>query len=107
MGITQKALAEAVGVTFQQVQKYETGQNRIAASTLVSVAEVLKVSVGYFCDDEPVINEALPGNAEVRQALDVKYARELVVAYGHVKDEQVRARLFELVRSMAYKRPAH
>lgn len=107
IGMSQDALGEALGVSFQQVQKYEKGENRIAASTLAEVSKALRMPVAYFYGGEQSSNETIPGDAEVQWALDVKYARELVVAYSHVEDERVRGKFFELVRSMAYKRPAH
>jgi transcriptional regulator with XRE-family HTH domain len=50
IGMTQEGIAEALGITFQQVQKYEKGTNRISASRLLRIAEVLGTGVGYFYD---------------------------------------------------------
>src|SRR4051812_21213356 len=77
LGLSQSMLAEALGVSFQQVQKYERGANRIAASTLVAAAEALGVSVGWLVgeegggagdDDEVFRPLARPGALEMLQA---------------------------------------
>lgn len=55
MGMSQERLGESMGLTFQQVQKYEKGANRIGASRLHHIAKILDVPVGYFFDEAPVV----------------------------------------------------
>jgi len=57
LGISQIALAEAIGLTFQQVQKYESGANRVSSSRLVDIGNVLDVSIPYFFDEMMVASE--------------------------------------------------
>jgi transcriptional regulator with XRE-family HTH domain len=104
VGMTQQQLAEKVGIKFQQIQKYETGMNRISASRLWDIAEALAVPVAYFfegmtgAEDEAQIAEAshgLPGDI-----LADKEALELVRSYYAIPENQ-RRRLFELARVLS------
>lgn len=110
VGLSQEKLARMVGITFQQVQKYERGANRIVASRLYELARVLDVPVSYFFEDisQRAANE--PGNpvpaSETSQPYghDVMAEREtlqLVRAYYNIPDERVRRRAFDLIRSLA------
>jgi len=98
LGLTQHQLALVVGVRFQQIQKYECGANRISAARLWSLAEVLKVPVGYFYD-------GLQGTASAARPVadDGAAAREesldLVRAYCQL-DERPRRRLLDLAKSL-------
>jgi len=78
LGLSQTQLANALGVTFQQVQKYEKGSNRIGASRLHAIAEVLRVSVSYFFPDagEAVDHDARPG--EILGLLGIPGAMDLL-----------------------------
>jgi len=116
LGISQEKLAESVAITFQQIQKYERGINRIGASRLFDLASVLDVSVAYFFDEMPeqIANQS-PANrsgakpAEVPDAgydlLARRETLELVRAYYQIGNESVRKRMFELTKSIA--RTAH
>ncbi len=110
LGLTQERLGEALGLTFQQVQKYERGANRVGASRLFDLGRILEVPVGYFYDDLPVsaggsMNRY--GFAEsgdsfgADDALASRETLELVRAYYRISDPSVRKRVFELVKSMA------
>jgi transcriptional regulator with XRE-family HTH domain len=111
LGMSQEKLGDAIGLTFQQVQKYERGANRIGASRLYDLSRVLDVPVSFFFDDAPV-GEAEPvsaaGGVEEEPApmeLDPMAKREtleLVRAYYRVTDSSVRKRLFELTKSLAH-----
>ena len=109
LGLSQERLGEALGLTFQQVQKYERGANRIGASRLHQLSRVLDVPVGFFYDDvDPVRAPAIPaGFAEPSQEafdsdpLRRRETQELVDAYYAIEDAAVRRRLFELARSLA------
>jgi transcriptional regulator with XRE-family HTH domain len=109
LGFSQEKLGEAIGLTFQQVQKYERGANRIGASRLHELSRVLDVPVSFFFDDmDPVRAPAIPGGfAEpAAEAFDSDPMRrretiELVDAYYTINDPAVRRRLFELARTLA------
>lgn len=98
LGLSQEKLGEAIGITFQQVQKYERGTNRISASRLHSMAIVLDVPISYFFDDQ---DESVRPSAPTET--DELYGREtleLVRAYYAVKNPSVRKRVVELIRSL-------
>jgi len=111
VGMTQQQLGEAVGIKFQQIQKYETGMNRVSASRLYEISKALDVPVAFFFEavDEPANeNETAEGmNAEAvdkseAPAADLftdKEALELVRCYFRLPEEP-RRRLFELTRSL-------
>ncbi len=100
-GTTQQQLAEAVGIKFQQIQKYETGMNRVSASRLWDIAKVLNVDVSFFfegLDAQPVIEGAgsdMPGDI-----LTDKEALELLRSYYAIPENQ-RRRLFDLARVLS------
>jgi transcriptional regulator with XRE-family HTH domain len=109
LGLSQEKLGDAIGLTFQQVQKYERGANRIGASRLHDLSRVLDVPVSFFFDDmDPVRAPAIPaGFAEPpAEAFDSDPLRkretvELVSAYYRIEDAVVRRRLFELAKALA------
>jgi len=108
LGLSQEKLGEALGLTFQQVQKYERGANRIGASRLLEIARVLEVPVAFFYDDaDPVRAPAIPkGIDEVGwdhpgdDQLTREEALELVKNYYSIRDQQIRRRLFDLVKAL-------
>lgn len=110
LGMSQEKLGEAIGLTFQQVQKYERGMNRISASKLWRLSNVLDVPVSYFFDDlsidgeGPVIPASSGEMAGESLALDPMAKREtleLVRAYYRISDPIVRRRLFDLTKAAA------
>ena len=99
MGMTQQQLADAVGIRFQQIQKYECGANRISAARLWRLSEALEVQVGYFYDG---LSESQERRAESARAPDVtgrKETQDLIRAYYQL-DERPRRRLLDLARSL-------
>lgn len=97
-GMSQTALGNAVGVTFQQVQKYEKGQNRVGAGRLREIARLLEVPVSAFFEDDK------PSDApqeDVFSFLSAHGAIELLRAYASIQDEQVRRDVLSIVRSAA------
>jgi len=100
-GMTQQKLAELVGIKFQQIQKYETGANRVSASRLWDIADALEVPVSFFFEglkedgtvDAP--EEGLPADL-----MGDKEAMELVRSYYAIPENQ-RRRLFELARVLS------
>jgi len=115
LGLSQERLGDALGLTFQQVQKYERGINRVGASRLFDLARVLDVPISFFFDDMPEpLGSSAPnlapagfGLAESQDAFgadSVMTRREtvdLVRAYYRISDQAVRKRVFELIRSLA------
>ena len=108
LGMSQEKLAKAVSLTFQQIQKYERGSNRIGASRLFQFAKVLDVSVLFFYDEMPVDCEGtlLPAasNGEVveQNQFARSETRELVRAYYRIVDSAVRRRVFELTKTLSH-----
>lgn len=104
LGMSQEKLGNAVGLTFQQIQKYERGANRIGASRLYEFSTVLDVPIGYFYD-------AMPANtlADVRARLDGDAALadlgpetlRLIGLYYRIGRPDVRRRLYELVKAVS------
>lgn len=100
-GTTQQQLAEAVGIKFQQIQKYETGMNRVSASRLWDISKVLDVPVSYFF--EGLNDSQTEGNAEAGTTGDIltdKEALELLRSYYSIPENQ-RRRLFDLARVLS------
>ncbi|CAO3446711.1 transcriptional regulator, Cro/CI family [Azospirillum argentinense] len=94
MGLSQSDLGEAIGLTFQQVQKYERGANRIGASTLFRIAEVLDVPVSFFFDDLGA--QPGQGNDLTLCRADLEFAKRLALLPKSVKDS-----IADLVRVLA------
>src|SRR6202162_3049271 len=109
LGLSQEKLGMAIGLTFQQVQKYERGANRIGASRLHELSRVLDVPVAFFFDDmDPVRAPAIPAGFSEPPAegfdSDPMHRREtieLVDPYYAMDDAAVRRRLLELARALA------
>jgi len=112
LGMSQEKLGEAIGLTFQQVQKYERGANRVGSSRLFDLSRVLDVPVSYFFDEmAPGVQEKSPSKLmglATPPAVDYEpdpMARretlELVRAYYKIVDPAVRKRVFELTKSLA------
>lgn len=108
MGLSQEKLGELVGLTFQQIQKYEKGANRVGASRLYQFAKVLEVPPSFFFDDMPDdvsggplsgMNEPEPEPYETADPMTKRETLELVRAYYKIDDALVRRRLFELVKA--------
>ncbi len=110
LGMTQTGLGQAIGLTFQQVQKYERGVNRIGSSRLYDLARVLDVPVNFFFDDMPeaiasksgAASSGPPEGAEVfdPDIVSKRETLELVRAYYKIENPQVRKRLFEMVKAL-------
>ncbi len=102
IGMTQQQLAEAVGIKFQQIQKYETGMNRVSASRLWDISDALDVPVAFFFEGLDGAEESATGAAATAQGdmLVDKEALELVRSYYAIPENQ-RRRLFELARVLS------
>jgi transcriptional regulator with XRE-family HTH domain len=106
IGMSQEKLGEALGLTFQQVQKYEKGSNRIGASRLHQIASVLGVSIESFYQGAPKLGSASAGAAEERASADLSEFLSssdgvaLMRGFLAIKDGKVRRRVVELVASL-------
>lgn len=92
LGLTQDQLADALGISYQQIQKYETGANRVSAGRLAQIAEVLEVQPGWFFGAAEKVETA---GGSSRAIID------LVRNFSRIEDERVRTHLMALVRSLA------
>ena len=101
LGISQGALADQIGVSFQQVQKYERGANRVSGSTLVAVAAALDTTVGWLVGEEGAISDAAD---DIVQALAVSGAVDLLEAFVDIPKASARTALVALAREMAAQR---
>ncbi|CDL01269.1 putative HTH-type transcriptional regulator [Magnetospirillum gryphiswaldense MSR-1 v2] len=111
LGMSQEKLGEALGLTFQQVQKYERGANRVGASRLYDLSRVLDVPVSYFFDDMNDETMAASPRHMVRATEDPPESEEailaqretleLVRAYTRIKDPNVRRQVQELAHTLA------
>ena len=109
MGISQEKLANALGVTFQQVQKYERGTNRISAGRLFELSDVLETPVSYFFEGMPSGFSAELSEDSARYDADVftkKETQELLRYYYLIEDESQRKALIDLAKTLSSKRKA-
>lgn len=104
LGITQEVMAEGLGVTFQQVQKYERGHNRIGAGRLHRIAELLGVSVGYFFDDFEAAKGDGAAGLPVQQVLSGREVERVIAAFGSISDRDLREKCLILIRALGRKR---
>lgn len=106
VGMSQEKLGNSLGLTFQQIQKYEKGTNRIGASRLQNIAKTLSVPVAYFFEGAPVESAGL-GFAETEQSgyvadiLSTPEGISLAKAFMRISDPRVRRKIVELVTMMA------
>jgi transcriptional regulator with XRE-family HTH domain len=107
VAMSQEKLGEALGITFQQVQKYEKGTNRIGASRLQQAARILGVPVNFFFDGSQPDSELVDGFAEgASPAYVSEFAAgtdggKLVAAFMRIKEPKLRKRIIDLVEAMA------
>src|ERR1700758_3251468 len=111
LGMSQEKLGTAIGLTFQQVQKYERGANRVGASRLFELSRVLDVPVAFFFDElDPRTAEAVPSAVGATppppppggpDPMMRRETLELVRAYYRIPDQQLRRRLFDLTKAIA------
>jgi DNA-binding XRE family transcriptional regulator len=112
LGLSQEKLGEALGLTFQQVQKYERGANRVGASRLFDLSRVLDVPVGFFFDDmsddtkSQTPSMLMSGGLEEpsvgfeHDPLTKRETLELVRAYYKITDPSIRKRVYELAKAL-------
>lgn len=107
IGMSQEKLGEALELTFQQVQKYERGANRVSASKLHRIAEVLDVPISYFfdgyegdIDSHDGLSEP-PAAAFEHEQLSRKESIDLLKAYYEIDDAKLRRKVIDLIRTLA------
>lgn len=108
LGVSQEKLAEQLGLTFQQVQKYERGANRVSASKLYEIARALQSSVTYFFDGladtrEPASLEGVrpEGDGFVQDLVMTPEGIELASSFPKIRRARIRRRIVELVKALA------
>ena len=105
LGLTQEKLGEALGLTFQQVQKYEKGTNRIGASRLQQIAQFLEVEIAYFFEglsgEKQAGGFAEEGTAFIMDFLNSSEGLQLNRAFARIKDPRLKRRLLALVSALA------
>jgi transcriptional regulator with XRE-family HTH domain len=97
MGLTQDQLGESLGISYQQIQKYETGANRVSAGRLYLIATRLEVSPGWFFD--PVKSDA--SSEDFEELGSSRLLMEFVRSFARINDERLKTVLVSLVRAMA------
>ncbi len=104
LGLSQGALASKIGVSFQAVQKYESGDIRISASRLYDVAQVLQVSPAFFFEGYPdgmvAKNLAQDASAEIKETFDRREIMSLIRGYYGIKDPQLQADILRLIAKL-------
>jgi transcriptional regulator with XRE-family HTH domain len=102
LGLSQDKLADALGLTFQQVQKYERGANRISASKLWEIARILQTPVAWFYEGLPQEDGGVFSPAQVGDGfLASNEGLDLARAFPHIRDSRTRRKILELVRALA------
>jgi transcriptional regulator with XRE-family HTH domain len=109
LGMSQEKLGEHLGITFQQIQKYEKGTNRIGASRLQAIARVLNVPVAFFFEDAPGMTP-VAGNQGFEESNAASYVVDFLSsseglslnkAFVRIKEPKVRRKIVDLVRAIA------
>jgi transcriptional regulator with XRE-family HTH domain len=107
LGLSQGAVGDALGITFQQVQKYENGKNRVSATRLQHLAEILQVPVAFFFEGGPASNkiptgqQSAPSPVYVSSFLATADGLALVKACAIIKDAKLKRKVVRLVREIA------
>lgn len=102
LGMNQETLANALGLTFQQVQKYEGGANRVSASRLSAMADILGVPISFFFGDMQLNEEAgTPEEQQSRERMERPETIELIRLYYAIPDQRVRQQFLEMVKAVA------
>ncbi len=108
LGMSQEKLGESLGITFQQIQKYEKGTNRVGASRLQNISSILNVPVSFFFEDAPgEHNTSAGGMAEASSSnyvvdfLSSSEGLQLNRAFVKISDGKVRRKVVELVKALA------
>ncbi len=111
LGMSQEKLADGLGLTFQQVQKYEKGTNRIGASRLQQISQILQVAVSFFFEGAPSSGPAAQRNEAtsppyVSEFLATSDGLSLTRSFTRIKDSKLRRRIVDLVEQIAGDEPS-
>jgi transcriptional regulator with XRE-family HTH domain len=102
LGMNQETLANGLGLTFQQVQKYENGANRVSASRLSAMADILGVPISFIFGDLQIGDTPqTPAEQESRQRMERPETIELIRLYYQIPDPNVRHQFLEMVKAVA------
>ena len=107
IGMSQEKLGHALGLTFQQIQKYEKGMNRIGASRLQQISQILQVPVAFFFEEAPnpagemQATNGAPATSYVSDFLATSDGLALTKSFTRIKDAKLRRRIVELVEQIA------
>ena len=102
LGVSQEALASRLGLTFQQIQKYEKGQNRIGASRLWRIAQALDAPIAYFFEGlEDAPSDAALADPKPRDFVSSPEGLSLNLAFSRIEDRPTRRRVVDLVQALA------
>jgi len=107
LGMSQEKLGESLGITFQQIQKYEKGTNRIGASRLQQISNILQVPVAFFFEGAPTLQpygdgfKEAPSPAFVSDFLATSEGLALTKAFMRIKETKLRRRIVDLVEEIA------
>jgi len=110
IGMSQEKLGESLGLTFQQVQKYEKGTNRIGASRLQQISQILGVPVEFFFDGAPTPGNGISGPAGFSDSAETRYVADflstsegvqLTRAFVKIRDPKLRRKIVELVTTLS------
>ncbi|MDF3047601.1 MAG: putative transcriptional regulator [Candidatus Midichloriaceae bacterium] len=116
LGFTQEQLANSIGVTFQQIQKYERGTNRISSSNLFALAKILQTDITHFFSNEGESRYCFSGSGpmclaesqapyETLDEEDRKKVQELISHFTRIKDSRLKESILELAKSLSDKQP--
>jgi transcriptional regulator with XRE-family HTH domain len=108
MGLSQERLGEKLGITFQQIQKYEKGTNRVGASRLQAMSDALEVPVSYFFPDNPAGEDGMKedGSAFMMDFMSTSEGLDLSRAFTRIRSPKVRRKVVELVRALGEDTPS-
>lgn len=107
LGMSQEKLGESLGITFQQIQKYEKGTNRVGASRLQAISTILNVPVSFFFEDAPGVPSLTGGMAEASSTsfvvdfLNSAEGLQLNRAFAKITDAKIRRKIIDLVKALA------
>ncbi len=105
LGLSQEKLADALGLTFQQVQKYEKGVNRVGASRLLQIAGILDVSIDFFFEGVPGLRAGgFSGDSVMAEFLTIPESDRLVRSFVSLKDDDARRKVADFVDWLASNR---
>ncbi len=97
LGLSQNDVAEKIGISFQQLQKYETGFNRISASTLIDLSSVLSCDIEYFFKKADKLKDAAQMEYSVEDVADYS---DLIFHYAKIKDPKLKASVLTFIKSL-------